>query len=271
MYSGGVLARYQLTGGAGDNTDKYLKVDDVKKAVRALKKMNAEKIDGDYVGIINQDCTYDLMNDPDWKYPHQYVDTENIYAGEIGRIAGVRFVETSEAKIFTAAPLLVADGADAAVRNLTVKTTVSSGTTIAVKEKITANQATEIVGRQVLVGNAVVTVSSAAAGAAGSATITVNEAVSASADSTIFGGEAGAGGRDVYSTLIMGADAYGTTEISGGSLQHIVKQLGSAGSADPLNQRGTAGWKATKVAKILVEEYLVRIESCSTFNDNDGN
>lgn len=234
VYSGGVLARYQLTGGAGDNTDKYLKVDDVKKAVRALKKMNAEKIDGDYVGIINQDCTYDLMNDPDWKYPHQYVDTENIYAGEIGRIAGVRFVETSEAKIFTAAPLLVADGADAAVRNLTVKTTVSSGTTIAVKEKITTNQATEIVGRQVLIGNAVVTVSSAAAGAAGSATITVNEAVSASADSTIFGGEAGAGGRDVYSTLIMGADAYGTTEISGGSLQHIVKQLGSAGSADPL-------------------------------------
>ena len=49
-----------------------------------------------------------------------------------------------------------------------------------------------------------------------------------------------------YSTLILGADAYGVTEITGGGLQHIVKQLGSAGTADPPNQRATAGWKATE-------------------------
>ena len=49
-------------------------------------------------------------------------------------------------------------------------------------------------------------------------------------------------------------------------LQHIVKQLGSAGTADPLDQRATAGWKATKVAERLVEAYMVRIETCSTFN-----
>lgn len=270
VYSGGVLARHQLTGGAGDATDKYLKVDDIKRAVRALKKMNADKIDGDYVGIINQDCTYDLTNDPQWQYPHQYVDTENIYSGEIGRIAGVRFVETSEAKIFTAEALLPADNTDPAVQNLTVKTT-SSGTTVAVKEKITDAQATAIVGRMVIIGDAVVTVTAATAAAAGSATLTVDSAVTATANDTVYGGEAGAGGRDVYSTLILGADAYGVTEISGGGLQHIVKQLGSSGTADPLNQRGTAGWKATKVAKILVEEYMVRIESCSTFNDNEGN
>ena len=42
-----------------------------------------------------------------------------------------------------------------------------------------------------------------------------------------------ASARDVYSTLILGADAYGVTEITGGGLQHIVKQLGSAGTADP--------------------------------------
>ena len=75
---------------------------------------------------------------------------------------------------------------------------------------------------------------------------------------------AGAGGVDVYSTLIMGADAYGTTEVTGGGLQHIVKQLGSAGTADALNQRATCGWKATKVTELLVPQYIVRIETTAT-------
>ena len=82
---------------------------------------------------------------------------------------------------------------------------------------------------------------------------------------------AGAGGRAVYSTLILGDNAYGVTEVSGGGLQHIVKQLGSAGTGDPLDQRATAGWKATKVAERLVENYMVRIESGSTFNPDKDN
>jgi N4-gp56 family major capsid protein len=83
--------------------------------------------------------------------------------------------------------------------------------------------------------------------------------------------KAGNGSRAVYSTLILGDNAYGTTEISGGGLEHIVKQLGSAGTSDPLNQRATAGWKATKVAERLVENYMVRIESASTFNPEANN
>ena len=69
---------------------------------------------------------------------------------------------------------------------------------------------------------------------------------------------------EVYATLIIGENAYGTTEISGGGLEHIVKQLGSAGAADPLNQRGSAGWKATKAAVRLVEPYMVRIETAAS-------
>ncbi|NLE57157.1 MAG: N4-gp56 family major capsid protein [Planctomycetes bacterium] len=83
-------------------------------------------------------------------------------------------------------------------------------------------------------------------------------------------GEAGADGRDVYVTLFLGADAFGTTELSGGGLEHIAKQLGSAGTADPLNQRATVGWKATKVAKRLVEQYLIRLESASTFESGSN-
>ena len=71
---------------------------------------------------------------------------------------------------------------------------------------------------------------------------------------------AGAGSIDVYGTLILGADAYGTTRISGEAVKNIIKPLGSAGSADPLNQRQTSGWKATFVAKILNEDFLLRIE-----------
>jgi N4-gp56 family major capsid protein len=151
-----------------------LTVDLVKRVVAFLKKNNAPKIGDSYVGIIHPYAAYDLMSDPEWKYPHQYQDTANIYEGEVGKIAGVRFVETSEAKIFE-------------------------------------------------------------------------------------------GG--VFGTLIIGEGAYGVTEITGGGLETIVKQLGSAGSADPLNQRSTVGWKATKTAERLVEEYMVRIEHKSDFTD----
>jgi len=179
LYANGKLARNQLVGGSATaSNNDYLTVDEVRKAVRALKVQNAQKINGYYVGIIHPDCAYDLMSDPKWVNVKTYSDPEGIYEGEIGRIEGVRFVETSEAKIFAGA---------------------------------------------------------------------------------------GSSSRDVYSTLILGANAYGVTELSGGGLQHIVKQLGSAGTADPLNQRATAGWKATKVAERLVEQYMIRIESASTF------
>lgn len=65
---------------------------------------------------------------------------------------------------------------------------------------------------------------------------------------------------DVYCTLIFGSDAYGTTRISGEAMKNIVKPLGSAGTADPLEQRATSGWKATFVAKILNDSFLVRLE-----------
>lgn len=168
---GQVSARTAIT------AEHKLTVDAVRKAVRQLKRMNAKRINGSYVGIVHPDTAYDLMSDPKWVNVKTYSDPEGIYEGEIGKIEGVRFVESTEAKVFEGA---------------------------------------------------------------------------------------GASSADVYATLILGANAYGVTEISGGGLQHIVKQLGSAGTADPLNQRATAGWKATHVAKILVDEYMVRVETGAT-------
>ena len=74
----------------------------------------------------------------------------------------------------------------------------------------------------------------------------------------------GSGGADVYATVILGRDAYGYSRISGESIRNIVKPLGSAGAADPLEQRCTTGWKATFVAKILNELAMIKIESLAT-------
>ena len=119
-----------------------------------------------------------------------------------------------------------------------------------------------LVGRQVLIGNACVTVKENTA-----SSMTVDAPVTVEDNAILNPGEAGAQGRDVYATLVLGADGYGTTELTGGGLEHIVKQLGSAGTGDPLNQRASGGWKATKVAVRLDDSAIRRIETCSTYTE----
>lgn len=254
---GQVDGREELVGGE-DSGNHYLTVDAVRKAVRFLKVMNAPKINGYYAGIIHPDCSYDLMSDSKWVNVKTYSDPEDIYEGEIGRIEGVRFVETSEAKVFHGENLA------GNTRNLAVNNASGySGaiTSVAFDGGTVAQDALK--GRTILINGVTAVVT-------GNTTSTISFASTdfgtVADNAVIYPGEGGAKGRDVYSTLIIGADAYGVTEINGGGLQHIIKQLGSAGTADPLNQRATVGWKATKVAERLVENYMVRIETTSTFN-----
>ena len=170
-------AKTAVTSRADLDATCKLTVDVVKKAVATLKANNVPKKDGSYVAIIHPYAAYDLMSDPTWEEMHKYTNADNMYEGEIGRIAGVRFVETSEALI--------------------------------VKE--TSKPA-------------------------------------------------------VFCTLILGENAYGNTEVTGGGLKTIIKQLGSAGTADPLDQRSTVGWKAMQTAEILQENYMIRVESCGEFS-----
>jgi N4-gp56 family major capsid protein len=183
IYAGGRLSRSTLT------TSDTLTVQLIKKAATQLKRHNTPKINGSYVGIIHPDVAYDLMSDPKFEAWHQYAKPEELYDGEIGRIAGVRFVESTEAKIWNdnTCPVLTA----------------------------------------------------------------ASEGVAATYYS-------------VFSTLIVGANAYATTDVEGGGLQTIIKGLGEGD--DPLNQRCTAGWKAIKTAKILNNSFMVRIESLSEFS-----
>lgn len=184
---GGTSVQYaegQVTSRVTLTAEHKLTVKAVRLAARFLKKQNAPKIDGGYVAIIHPDIAYDIQDDPDWKEWNKYTTSDKMFQGEIGKIANVRFVETTEAKIFA---------------------------------------------------------------------------------------KAGASNQDVYATLVLGANAYGTTNIEGGGLETIVKQLGSGGTEDPLNQRGTAGWKATKTAVRLVEQFMVRVETGSSFSDGVEN
>ena len=71
---------------------------------------------------------------------------------------------------------------------------------------------------------------------------------------------AGAAGADVYASLFFGANAFGIVDLAGHNLQTIHKPLGSAGTADPLNQQQTMGWKCMVGTKIISQEYMLRVE-----------
>lgn len=69
---------------------------------------------------------------------------------------------------------------------------------------------------------------------------------------------------DVYSTLVFGENAVGTTPLQKGNIKNIVKNVGSSGVEDALDQRGSSGWKMAKTTKILQEDFMGRIEHGAT-------
>ena len=75
---------------------------------------------------------------------------------------------------------------------------------------------------------------------------------------------AGAVSNDVYATLIIAANAYGISDLGGNAMTNIIKQVGSSGAADALDQRGSTGWKAITTTKILNETWMTRIEHTNT-------
>lgn len=168
IYAGGKASRAELT--AADKLTSR----ELRKAVKTLKKNHAQTFGGYYVAIIGPDTMYDLQEDEAFVKVSQYQDKENIYTGEVGRLFGVRLVETTEAKIFEGA---------------------------------------------------------------------------------------GASGADVASVIVLGQYAYGVTSLKSAKPRVIVKPAGSAGTADPLDQISTVGWKMDGFgAKLLQPEYAVRIE-----------
>jgi N4-gp56 family major capsid protein len=262
MYGDGtVLNRASLVGQDGTylNND-YFGAETIRRALLTLRINKAQPAEGgDYVCIIHPALAYSLKHDSEWIEANKYNNADKIFDGEIGRYDGCRFYESTEAKVF-AAPFLIASSKTLTEASLNTKT-------FTIDEALTAGQATALVGRKVSIKGVRYTIASAAAGSAGAATFTVTESVTGSpADGEIvYPADMGANlvemplnGVDVATALFFGADAYGVTEISGLGLTTIVKPLGAGD--DPLNQRSTAGWKATHVAVRLSELWMVRVE-----------
>ncbi len=168
IFGGGKTSR-----GALGETD-VLTCEDILRAAQFLKGKAAQKIDKAFWAVIHPDVSFDIMKSEFWVDVSKYSAHTKIEEGEIGKLYGVRFVETPNA-------------------------------------------------------------------------ITVDE-----------------GGSTVYQTLVYGDNAFGCVDFAGGNLQTIVKPLGSAGTADPLNQFGTTGWKASDANAILNEDFLIRIETPSS-------
>ena len=99
-YAGNATGRVDDTGVTGLTSSDVLTIEDIKKAVRKLKRVNAKTISGDYVAIVHPDVAYDLMNDSEWVDANHYAGSTKIFSGEIGKMYGVRFVETTMAKIW---------------------------------------------------------------------------------------------------------------------------------------------------------------------------
>lgn len=167
-YANGKVSR--ATVAAGDTWNAA----EVKKLRRTLVKNFAQRRDGSFVCIVSPDSIYDLQNINEWLAVKEYSDQKGLYEGEMGTLYGIKFVESTEAKVFPGA---------------------------------------------------------------------------------------GAGGIDVHSSVAFGADAFGSTEISGLTMETINKPLGYR---DPLNQVGSQGWKTTWGGRVLNDLFACRLEHAVT-------
>lgn len=235
----------------------------VNMAATFLKKMKAPKIDGSWVGLVHPSNSEDLRESEGWIDVHKYADPETIFQGEIGKLHGVRFVESNLVKVYRGADL----AEDA--RNLSVNGAVSSAQNYVTFDGGTV-EADALKGRYILLGDKKFYVISNDASKIylGDAITHMETTVNGITDNTvIYPGEGGAEGCAVYGTIFMGKDAYGVIDPEGAGLEMIVKDRKTAGG--PLNQTSTVGWKAETAAKILYEERMLRVECGSSYSDVD--
>ena len=270
QYGAGKADRSLLVGGlAKYEENDYLNVAAVKRAVATLKRNNAAPFkDGCYVAIIHPDVANDLTNDPEWKAVKQNVDPEDWYKGAIGKIHGVVFVESTEAKIFRSGYLRNPEKLEKGdPTTLTVVSVGEDRDRVVISEYMSEEDAATLMGKTIQINGFDYMVASVTPSDHGETTIVVQETLSDSVTegSIIYAGGAGAEGRPIYSTLFIGQNAYGVTNITGGGLETILKQKGSAGTGDPLDQRSTVGWKATQTAEILSPEFMVRVETTCSY------
>ena len=261
--STGVFANTNATRGAlstADATFSGLSPAMIAKMVTELVKRKAKPYrDGNFVGIIHPSVMHDLRRHPEFMDSHKYEASTPLWKNELGTLSGVRFIWSNLAPVIRGAGLTA--GAD----NLKVAAAgVSAAKVIPVKELITAQDALDLVGRKVLIAGVQYEITAASAAAALSATITVDENVTALENVVIYPGEGGAAGAAVYPCIFLGRDAFKVVKPDGMGIEHIAKDKGTIGG--PLNQFATIGGKFETAAKIVYPDNVGILECVSSFS-----
>jgi N4-gp56 family major capsid protein len=270
MYPGSVTSRASLT------KSNVLTYAIVKKAVRNLKRKGAQPFaDGFFHAKIDQDTYYDLTQDTHWNDVSTYQDDSRVQKYELGNIYKVKFFEVDNGKIFknetylygSVAALTAYANFDATERSMIVTATMSE------------DEARELTGKMVYVQYTKSTVDYVTpmciervypSASANKTKIIFRWAPATTTDWTttntlkIVPSGGASNGDEVHATIIYGQDAFGMVKLGGKgkpNIQIIVKPLGSSGSDDPLNQRGTIAWKVPFFAcAVLQDDFIVRIE-----------
>ena len=270
MFPGTVSARASI---AGTDLISYAMV---KKAVRNLKKKGAQPFaDGFFHAKIDHDTYYDLSQDTHWIDVAKYQDDSRVQKYELGTIYKVKFFEVDNGKVFTTESYL---DADETISSLTMHGTYDSTNRImTVTATMTEDVARELTGKLVYVNysstyNTLMCIERIyPSGTANQtkvqfrwqpdSTVTNNWTTG---NSCCIKPTGGGNSVDVHASIIYGQDAFGMVRVGGKgkpNIQIIVKELGSSGTSDPLNQRGTIAWKVPFFAcAVLQDDFIVRLE-----------
>lgn len=255
--------------------------DVVNKAYTFLKKQKAPFYEGNkYVAVIHPSVTYDLRSHPDWVEAHKYAATTEIFEGEIGELHGVRFVESTEAPVFKGDPL---NGNTAeyltysAYSGSASDASATAGSPSPYRITVSETPSAELVGRKIMVYDASATAMTETLEIVGvtptSKYVYVDRAPSTTLASNdlFYPGEGGAdatnGAFAVYATLFFGKDAFAVVDPEGMGMEMIIKPASQIGG--PLDQFSTIGYKFETATKILYQNRMVRVESCSAYSLTD--
>ena len=267
MYPGSVTSRASLT---KSNVITYAVI---KRAVRSLKKKGAQPFpDGYYHAKIDHDTYFDLTQDSHWIDVAKYQNDTRVQKYELGTIYKVKFFEVDNGKVFANETYLYGSKT-----SLTATAFDATSKTMTVSDTISEDEARELTGKLVYVQYTkgspsvdYVTPMCIERVYAADKKIVFRWVPAVTTDWTtnnslcIVPSGGASNGDEVHASIIYGQDAFGLVKLGGKgkpNIRIIVKPLGSSGSEDPLDQKGTIGWKVPHFAcAVIQDDFIVRIE-----------
>lgn len=268
MYPGNVTARASI--GASDKISYAM----IKKAVRNLRIKGAQPFpDGFYHSKIDHETYYDITQDEHWEKVSTQVSDQRTERYAVGTIYTVKFYTVDNGKVFKDQDYLYGSTASLAMANVAYDSVNRVMTVTATLDTDTARWLTGmLVYVQVSTSKTLMCIEKVTPGATtaqikfrwqpANTSAWVYNATDASNVHILPTG--GGNSVNVHATIIYGQDAFGMVKLGGKgkpNIQIIVKPLGSEGSTDPLNQRGSIAWKVPFFAcAVLQDDFIVRLE-----------